>query len=151
MEKITFTTAEINETIKEVTEKGGRIYLGVTGGSMMPFLKHQRDAVFIRGCNQDEYKKGQILLFRRTDGRLILHRIRKVLPEQKLLMNGDAQHWCEVITYSQVVGLADEFERNGKKFFPTSFIFKVWNILWFPTRPVRPFIFKLVGKVKKHK
>ncbi len=118
---------------------------------MTPFLKHNRDTVFIRRHNFGKIKRGQILLFKRTDGRLIMHRIRKVLPDNKLLMNGDGQAWCEEINYNQIIAEVFKIERNGKSFFSDSFMFKLWDFLWFPIRPIRPFIFKLSGKIKTKK
>ncbi len=148
MEKLTFTTAEINDGLQDVINSGGIIPLGVTGGSMMPFLKHLRDTVFIRKCGCADLKKGQILLFKRVDGRLILHRVRKVYSDGKLLMNGDGQVWCEKIECDRVIASVCEVERNGKRYKSDSFIFKLWTFLWFPTRPFRPLLFKIFGKMK---
>lgn len=148
MEKLTFSTAEINDDLQDVINSGGIIPLGVTGGSMMPFLKHLRDTVFIRKCICADLKRGQILLFKREDGRLILHRVRKVCSDGKLLMNGDGQVWCEIIECSQVIASVCEVERKGKRYKSDSFIFKMWDFLWFPTRPLRPFLFKIFGKIK---
>ncbi len=148
MEKLTFATAEINGDLQDVINSGGIVPLGVTGGSMMPFLRHLRDTVFIRKCNIEDIKRGQILLFKRDDGRLILHRVRKVYSDGKLLMNGDSQVWCEKIEYSRVIASVCEVERNGKRYKSDSFIFKMWSFLWFPTRPFRPFLFKILGKIK---
>lgn len=148
MEKLTFTTAEINDDLQDVINSGGIIPLGVTGGSMMPFLKHLRDTVFIRKCSCEDLKKGQILLFKREDGRLILHRVRKVFSDGRLLMNGDGQVWYEIIECSQVIASVCEVERKGKRSKSNSFRFKMWGFLWFPTRPLRPLLFKIAGKIK---
>ncbi|MBO5461967.1 MAG: S24/S26 family peptidase [Clostridia bacterium] len=148
MEKLTFTTAEINDDLQDVINSGGKLALGVTGGSMMPFLKHLRDTVFICNCSFEDIKCGQILLFKRKDGRIILHRVRRVYSDCKLLMNGDSQVWCEKIDFSQVIARVYEVERNGKRYRSDSFIFKLWAFLWFPTKPLRPFLFKILEKIK---
>lgn len=151
MEKITFTTSEISETIEEVLNNDGVIALGVTGGSMTPYLKHNRDIVFIRRPDMNKLKKGQILLFKRSDGRLILHRVRKILSDNRLLMNGDSQDWCEEIKHDQIIGEAFKIQRKSKELSADSFEFRLWNVLWCPTRAVRPVIFKIIEKIKKRK
>ncbi len=143
MEKFICTTAEIAETLENTVKDGGCVPLAVTGSSMMPFLKEGRDVVWLRKCTEADFERGKILLFRRDNGAFILHRIREILPDNKLLMNGDAQYWCETINKSQVIAVVSEIERDGKKK-PCS-----RNFLWHILKPLRPYIFRIQRKIKK--
>lgn len=133
--------------IKDLIENGASVPLCITGSSMMPTLKPGRDSVFLKECSETSFKAGQILLFERSDGCLVLHRIRKVQGEM-LIMNGDSQPWCECIHKKQAIACVSHIVRNGKRIDSNSAAAKAWSILWYPTRPFRPF-FKKIRKVFK--
>ena len=143
MEKLTLSSAEATETIKSTVEDGGYFPLAVSGTSMRPFLIDGRDVVWLRACEQSDIKKGAILLFERKDKSLVLHRVRKVLPDGELLMNGDGQTWCEKITSSQVIAVVCEIERNGKKLRCDTPLDNIKNSLWRWAMPVRYYILKI--------
>ena len=143
MDKLIFSGKAIAPQLMDTISAGGRICLVVTGSSMTPFLKHERDVVFLRKWEEKKIKSGQILLFQRKDSSLVLHRIRKIFPNGKLLMNGDAQAWCETISLEQVIAVVSSVERKGKQISCDSIRFQLWNWLWYPTRPIRPILFKL--------
>ncbi|MBQ2775359.1 MAG: S24/S26 family peptidase [Clostridia bacterium] len=148
MDKVFYSTAEISDVLQDVIENGGHVPIYVSGHSMNPFLKNGIDMVWLRACEPSDFKCGQILLFKRKDGSLILHRIRKVLPNNKLLMNGDAQTWCEEISQEQAMAVAYKFSRNEKDIFSDSLKFKTLNFFWYPTRAIRPIIFRLINVFK---
>ena len=129
------------DTIVEILESGAVLPLIVTGSSMSPYLKDHRDAVNLRKTTC--LVRGRILFFRRRNGEFILHRLRKILPDGRLLMNGDAQNWCETITRDQVLAEVISVTRNGRTIDPNGLPSKLWNVLWYPTRIFRPTIWKL--------
>ncbi len=128
--------------IKESLKNGDAVALTVTGSSMMPLLKPQRDIVWLEQCDIQQIKKGDILLFERENGKPVLHRVRKV-NNDFLLMNGDALYWNEAIKKTQVVARVKKFKRNKKEFTCESKKVKAWNAVWYITRPVRIVLRKL--------
>ncbi|MBQ8782353.1 MAG: S24/S26 family peptidase [Clostridia bacterium] len=143
MEKLTLTSTELADTIKDVIKTGGSFPLEVTGTSMRPFFIQGRDTVWLRRCEQSDFKKGAILLFERRDKTLVLHRVREVLPQGELLMNGDGQTWCEKIAPSQVLAVVGEIERNGKKLRCDTPFNNIKVSLWRGAMPARYYILKL--------
>lgn len=143
MDKLVFPGKVIAPQLTDAISAGGRICLVVTGSSMTPFLKHERDRVCLCAWEEKDRKCGQILLFQKPNQSLVLHRIRKCLPDGKLLMNGDAQRWCETISAEQVLAVVSSVERKGRHISCSSIWFWLWNWLWYPTRPIRPILFKL--------
>ena len=127
----------------EILSSGGHVSLVVSGSSMKPFLKHGRDVVCLRACTDKDIKRGQILLYKRADHSIILHRVRKVLPDRQIIMNGDAQAWCETISFSQVIAVVISAERNGRYISCDHLFFHLWNAFWYPTRALRPVLFKI--------
>lgn len=127
----------------EILSSGAQVSLVVSGSSMKPFLKHGRDVVCLRACTDKDIKCGQILLFKRADQSIILHRVRKVLSKQQIVMNGDGQAWCETISFNQVIAVVLSVERKGRYISCDHVWFHLWNAFWYPTRVLRPALFKI--------
>ncbi len=142
MEKLVFSSAEFAETIEDTIKDGGCVPLVVTGSSMNPFFVDGKDTVWLRTCTDADLARGKVLLFKRKEGSLVLHRVRKVLPNGELLMNGDAQSWCEKINIEQVIAVVGEVERHGKKKSCEK------NTLWQMFKPIRPYIMRIWRRLK---
>lgn len=149
MDKLLLTTDELFEALPGLLEKDGKFPLYVTGFSMRPFLRQNRDIVWLRACSNGSCRRGQILLFQRSNGKLVLHRVRRVLSENRYLMNGDAQTRCEIINGNQILAEVFEIQRGEKRFSCDRFVLRLENLLWHPTKPIRPLIFKVGHSIKK--
>ena len=121
--------------------------LNVTGSSMLPLLKSGRDSVWLQ--KSDTIRKGRILFFRRDNGSFVLHRVRRILPDGRCIVNGDAQTWLETVRPDQVVAVVTQIIRKGKGLRWDHPLLRLWDILWYPTRPIRPFLFRLYGLFSK--
>ncbi len=149
MENITLSSAQFAETFKDIIDEGGCVPLVVTGNSMLPFLSHGKDTVWLSVCKNENLKIGSILLFKREDGSLVLHRVNKILRQDKLEMNGDAQYWCETINREQIIAKVVYIEKNGKKISCDSLLYKIKVWLWQALKPLRPLIFNIRRKFTK--
>ena len=147
MEKLVCSAAEFTNTLEEMVQSGAGVPLYVSGSSMTPFLLDGRDIVWLRRCTKADLKRGQILLFKRSDESLVLHRVKKVLPDGRLLMNGDAQNWCETVQESSVIAAVYGLERDGKKRQCSSPFLTVRNFFWQLLMPLRPYIMRLWRKM----
>lgn len=143
MEKFICSAADVADSIEKTINDGGAVSLVVTGNSMSPFLKDGRDTVVLEKCSEKDFARGRILLFKRQNGALVLHRVRRILTDNRLEMNGDAQYWCETVEKSQVIGVVTKIFRDGKVLPCTK------NTLWHILKPLRPIIFRAVRKIKK--
>lgn len=148
MEKLICSAAEFSAVPEELLRNGAELPLFVSGNSMNPFLIDGRDIVFLRVCTQADFSRGNIILYRRSDSSLVLHRIKKVLPDGMLLMNGDAQTWCEKIKQSQAVAVVCSVERDGNRKNANCFYLKMRNSLWQLLMPVRSHIMRLWRRFK---
>lgn len=137
------------DALVELLRTGTILPLTVTGTSMLPLLKPGRDVVWLKSCTPDELRAGQILFFRRPDGHFILHRIRKIDKNGIITMNGDAQTWTEQIPPSSAVAIVHTITRNGRKISCDNAGLRLWDALWYPTRPFRPAIFRCYSAVKR--
>ncbi len=151
MEKIEFSTSEISASLEEIINAGGSFTLCVSGSSMNPFLVHGRDFVKLKKCRPQDIKKGRILLFRRSSGELVLHRVKRVLSDGSLIMNGDAQVWCETVSPDTVIAAVSDIECKGKAFSCRSVKYRTKVFLWQLLFPVRSMIFRVRNKLKRMK
>lgn len=145
MDKLVISTNEIKGSLTDLIESGGYIPVCVTGYSMRPLLRHKKDTVWIKKCPVSELKRGRIILYQRNDGRLFLHRIRKIKKTGVFLMNGDAYTHCEYIDSSQTVGAVFEIERNGKRIPYDSIKLRCYEKIWLLLKPLRPFLLRVMG------
>ena len=144
----TLSGTEARSFFPTLLENGGSVPLVVTGSSMLPFLKNKRDTVWLRA--EKKPKRGQILFFQRPDGSFVLHRVRKILSDGTIVVNGDAQSWCEQVSPERALAVVTAFSRSGKKAVPAdSFFVRLRDILWYPTRPIRPFLFRVYLKLRR--
>ena len=138
-------TLDSGETLIPLLESGIALPLRITGYSMRPFLKQNRDTVWL--VKSTSLHRGQILFFRRTDGTFVLHRLRRICADNRLIMNGDAQRWCEIITPEQIVAVVCAMTIHGKKCPADAWYIKLRDLLWYPTRSFRPFLFRLSSRL----
>lgn len=110
----------------------------VTGGSMMPFLLDRRSLVYLKKDSTYRPRRGDIVMFMRLDGMWVLHRITRLLPDGRLLINGDAQRWTEIILPDQIAAHVVRIRRRKREFSAKHpfYRFLVW--LWMPLRLLHP-------------
>jgi aryl carrier-like protein len=95
------------------------------------------------------YKKYDIVLFKKKNNKVVLHRIIKLLPDNKLLINGDSQTWTEEIDSSQVIAVVKSFKRKNKVIDCDNLLYRLKISLWSKTRKARPFLFSLSARLKR--
>lgn len=138
--------------IEATINDNGVFPLTVTGTSMTPTLYSNRDIVHLVSTKTKAPQRFDIILFKRTDGTVILHRIIKILPNNKLLINGDSQCWTEEIDKSQIIAVVKSYSRKNKTINCNTTTYKVKSTLWCSTRKFRPLLFKFsaIFKGKLH-
>ncbi len=135
--------------IENTIAQNGIFSLLVTGSSMTPTLYGNRDIVHLVSTNVKPYKKYDIVLFRRTGDNVVLHRIIKLLPNDRLLINGDCQNWTEEIESSQVIAVVKSFKRKNKLIDCDNLLYRFKISLWCKTIKIRPFLFKISALLKR--
>ncbi len=128
--------------IEESLNSGADVKLKISGTSMYPLVGSRRDSVLL--TKADELKVGDVPLFRRTDGRFVLHRIVKI-KDGLYGMRGDFEQKIEYpIEREQIVAVAKGFYRNERYIACGNFWYKVYKVFWMHTVPIRPFLIKIL-------
>lgn len=133
---------------EDIMEKLGYYSAVVHGFSMYPLLVDHKDSVYIEKI--DTFKKYDVLLFRRKDGQLVLHRLIG-FSDDMLVLCGDNDFIAEKIYKNQVIGIMKEFSHNGKVYKVNNIWYKIYSKVWnlsFTTKRMLRFIYSSFNKVK---
>lgn len=134
--------------IEELLNEGKIIQIQPQGYSMYPLLFPGRDAVQIEKTDITKVKRGDVLLYRRKEGSLVLHRV-YCRQKDGLYMVGDNQTEIEgPLALSQVRGKMIAVQRNGKSFSTANPFYVIFSRIWLILRPFRPVISKIIHKVR---
>ena len=113
---------QLAPVIEETLKSGGTFEIAVKGTSMLPLLVEGRDTVVL-GAVSKPLEKDDIPFYRRPDGAYVLH--------------------------SQIIGKVVSIRRKGREFPVTSKRYGFYCALWRALFPVRKYIVKIRGKLKK--
>ena len=100
--------------IREVIDSGGEFRLYPRGTSMLPLLRQGIDSVALTA--PDKLKRGNILLYQRTNGQYVLHRIVRVRRDGSLWFSGDNHMTIEKgIDRKQIIALVTAVYRGENR------------------------------------
>lgn len=135
--------------VRETLDSGSSFILDVTGYSMRPTLNTKGDRVELVNVFMRPVRKGEIIFFERDTGDCLLHRVIRLNKDNTFTVNGDAQAWTEIVETSQVIGVVNSFNRNGKWISCDSFFYRIYSSIWMLFKPVRRVIIKIKTIVSK--
>lgn len=135
--------------IESLLNEGKTLQLKPLGFSMYPLIVPERDEVIVAPIRGHKIKRGDILLYRRINSKLIIHRVVKS-RDNSLYMCGDNEDFVEgPVSKDQVFGILTGFIRKGKKHsISNPLYFLYWNI-WLILLPFRKPISKFIHSIKK--
>ena len=98
---------------EDVLDKDGELIFTNVGYSMYPLIKERED--ILRIVKTDDYKKGDIVLYKSEIDHYVLHRILKIRKD-KIILAGDHNYWKDKpITRDMVLGkLLTITKKNGE-------------------------------------
>lgn len=151
----TVNTEEYLGILKELTEKGEKVNLLITGNSMSPFLIHLRDQVYFEKPGRP-LKRGDIVFYQRSNGQYIMHRICRI-DKSGYYMAGDAQTEIEgPLSRQQIFALVTAARRKEKLEQPGTFWWEFFEHVWISCIPLRPvvrslyvWISRLIGRNRR--
>ena len=106
--------AQMLPLIQEKLNNGGEVKFTVTGNSMMPILRHQKDQVILKK-HKGRLQRYDLPLYQRNNGEFVLHRVIHVY-NNSYSMCGDNQTILEHgIKDEMIIGIVTEIIRDGKQ------------------------------------
>lgn len=138
-----------NQNIEQMLEVGKTILIKPQGYSMYPVIVPGRDAAIVQKEDASKLKRGDVLLYRREKGILVIHRLYKK-NKKGYYMVGDNQTAVEgPLREEQIKGKMIALVRNGRTIDTDSPLYKIPCAIWLFMRPVRRPISVAVASVKK--
>lgn len=117
----------IERSIKEL----GYAVAPIAGTSMMPLLKEGRDRVELEPCSQERLKKGNVVLYKKNDGTLVLHRIIKTENREFFTVLGDHQFKnAERVNKNQIIAVACGFFIKGRYVTEKTRWYRLYKKIW---------------------
>ena len=134
--------------IERLLAQGQSIQIQPQGYSMYPMFVPGRDAAVIEPVEAARLKRGDVVLYRREGGILVLHRIWRIHADG-FYMVGDNQSEVEgPLRASRIKGILTGFVRKGKYIPVGNPLYCLASRLWLFLRPVRPALSKVAAAVK---
>lgn len=116
------------EVILLQLKTGQKANLTVTGYSMLPMLRQYRDTVQLKPI-EGMLRPGDIALYRRDNGRYVLHRVIRLTSEGYLFC-GDNQAELEPVRQDQLIALVAEYVKNGKPHTLDEIGYRLYCFVW---------------------
>ena len=140
--------ADLYPTIELLLSMGESFCFYPSGKSMLPTLRPGRDSVLLSPVR--EIKKDDMLLYRRTNGVFVLHRVVRVEADGTLVFRGDNQYYDEKgITREQIIGGVYLYKRGEREIDCSSLSHRAYLRRRALSYPLRRFCFRAVNKIKR--
>ncbi len=154
MKRIKLTIEEWNSLKNEEGITDIPVWFKVTGNSMYPFIRANRDDIMIVSVRQEDLKTGDIVLFpgKYKGGDYCLHRLYKIDGDMVQTFGDGNSRPDAWFPRSNILGKAVLIKRGNTTIDCESpewaGVFKTWNFFW-RIRPVMLFPFRVTGKCKR--
>ena len=121
----------------------------ITGTSMLPLLKEGRDRVELKPYCHERLKKGDVVLYKKNDGTLVLHRIIKTENGEFFTVLGDHQFKnAERVNKNQIIAVARGFFIKGRYVNEKTRWYRLYKKIWLCNLNVRRIILAVLSLKK---
>lgn len=128
-------------SIEKLLREGKTVQFSPIGGSMIPLFVTPQDKVVVTP-EFDIIKRLDVMVYRRPNGPLIIHRVYKV-DEKGIYLVGDRQQEIEgPLSREYMLGKMVSFVRKGRACTVKNPIYRAYSWLWMLVRPRRYRIIK---------
>lgn len=145
-----FSLEELYPVMEEVLNSGGEFKIISGGTSMLPMLEDGKDTIVLIK-NPSKLKKGDVPLYKRKDGKYVLHRVIKA-KNGVYKMRGDNHYISEQPIYNeQIIAILKAYIKNGKRIECTDFKYRIYTfyvLYCFPLRFVLKKSRKILSRIK---
>lgn len=119
------------------------VYVSTTVGfSMKPMLRNRRDRIVLLPVGKERLKKWDLPMYRRADGKYVLHRIIDV-KDDHYIIRGDNTYVKEYVRDEQILGYVSEFYRGNRHVSTDEKGYRRYAAFWHAIYPLRMPLHKL--------
>ncbi len=141
----------MSDSIERQLAEAGFYVSTTVGVSMRPMLRNRHDRVIIRPLGEKRLQKYDLPLYRRPDGKYVLHRIIGV-EDGYYVIRGDNTYIKEKVPDSWIIGVMSEFYRGDRHVMADDKGYRRYAAFWQGIYPLRkPFhtLHMLGARVKR--
>lgn len=139
---------ELGPLIVRTVDAGGTAELTVTGRSMLPLLLDRVSRVKLAPIS--EPRRGDMILYRRDNGRYVLHRLIHCESDGTYTFCGDGQTDLEPgLRREQLLAVVQSFARREKWRNCNNALYGLWWRIHVADRPLRRFLRRGVGFLRR--
>lgn len=133
-------STEPKQDIEELLAHGNAVQFMPQGYSMYPLFVPGRDEAVVAPVDPGRLKRGDVTLYRRDGGILVLHRIWRKKGNEFYLV-GDNQKEIEgPLREDQMKGILVQIVRKGRRFSTANVLYRFLAGIWLWLRPIRPIL-----------
>ena len=116
-----------NTSLEEELRSGKACVSTTVGDSMEPMLRNRKDTIIIEPVH-GRLKRYDLPLYRRPDGKYVLHRILHV-KKNGYVICGDNRWWKENVPDEWIVGVVTEFYRREEHIYITDRKYRLYSFM----------------------
>ena len=132
--------------VEKILAAGSPVQIRPIGDSMYPLFVSKRDWAILEPIIGENCKRGDVVLYRRDGGILVMHRVWKK-RQDGFYMVGDGQTPVEgPLRPDQIRALLTGMVRKGKQLSVKNIPYKMYSVIWLWLRPFRAGILAFVRK-----
>jgi len=130
-------------TYEEYLAKYGEFTYTNVGVSMLPMIKEGRDLFTLVKKTDSRCKKYDVVLYKTTSNKYIMHRIIKVRRDDYIILGDNCVNKEYGITDRDIIGVMTKFVRRGKEYSVTDKGYLFYAKFWYAIYPIRKTLKKL--------
>ncbi|RKI43525.1 hypothetical protein D7V86_24325 [bacterium D16-51] len=139
------TSKKMLEQILPLLKEGQTVEIRPQGTSMFPLLTEGRDSVILQALGNTMPKRGDLLLYQRNSGLLVLHRVCRFQKDGCYFV-GDNQTDVEgPLALTQILAKVTHIRRKNRLFSVKHPVYLLISRIWLFLRPIRPYISRPLG------
>lgn len=135
--------------VQELLRQGKSVRIRVRGSSMLPFLRHNDDAL-LAPPEGKRIRKGTVVVAQTDESDIVLHRIRQITSDGSITLLGDGNtNRFEHTDRSRIIAVVTRYYRGRHSFSPESPPMRLVGLLWCYMHPWRRHLLRVLWKLKK--
>lgn len=123
-------------SFEEILSRDGRLVYSSVGDSMLPLIRQGRDLVVIKKA-EGRLKKYDIPLYKRPNGRYVLHRVLRVHKDSYDICGDNRRHIERGVTDRQILGVLTAVVRDGREIPLKGWKYRLYILFWCAPFPIR--------------
>lgn len=135
--------------VQEVLRQGKSVRIRVRGSSMLPFLRHNDDAL-LAPPEGKRIRRGMVVVAQTDESGIVLHRIRRIDRNGRITLLGDGNtRIFEHTDRSRIIAVVTRYYRGRHSFSPENPLMRFVGLLWCEMHPWRRHLLNVIWKLKK--